>query len=84
MRQVIRENPNTFPPAGAMGVRTIHQAEAKAQLLVRVSGGGPGAAASQSGGAGNADSGDEAETLDAWMEGATGGTELKVRCPVLC
>ncbi len=59
-----------------MGTRTIHQADAKAQLLVRVA---PSASAASAASAGEDDgSGDEAAALDAALQGGAADSNLKV------
>lgn len=67
---------NLCNSTGAMGTRTIHQADAKAQLLVRVA---PSASAASAASAGEDDgSGDEAAALDAALQGGAADSNLKV------
>jgi len=60
-----------------MGMRTIHQADAKAQLLVRVAA-PSGSAASAASVREDDGSGDEAAALDAALQGGAADSDLKV------
>ena len=67
--------------AGAMGVRTIHQQDAKAQLTVEMLPAGevPAGATAEAGGeAGGYDSGEDSVALDAALVGGAGEAELRV------
>ena len=66
--------------AGALGMRTVHQADPKAQLLVRVGPGSAVATKSHTAAAGDDDdgSGDEAASLDAALAGGAADNDLKV------
>lgn len=63
------------PCAGAMGTRTVHQLDSKAQMVVQVLRQGAGE---------DADSGDEASALDAVYEGSALAADMKVPQPRQC
>ena len=67
--------------AGALGKRTVHQVDAKAQLVVRA---GAAQGTEEPAGAAEEESGDEAAELDIAGEGADDAVQVKQNLSTLC
>ncbi len=68
---LVQYRDTVFPCLGAMGTRTVHQLDAKAQMVVHVT--------RSQGTAEGIESGDESEVLDAALEGSAMGADMKVQ-----